>query len=201
MKRKKNNNKGARRHDRHSTGEHVAAYLKLCHDPLRDLRGWMDAAGKGRRGNRRVPARPRADLAGNDRLQPLRAAAGGGLTPSLKSARGKSGRGKASGGGGGGFRHAGFTVAQPVTLRLTSTRAPPAQPVGRQFKAAAGALKRAQRLIRQTEALLRRAEHEATRRTLKPVRRSIHSSRAELWRWYRALGLSWARFVADHGQP
>ncbi len=101
----------------------------------------------------------------------------------------------------GGFRLAGFTVAQPVTLRLTSTRAPPAQPIGRQFKAAASALKRAQRLIRQTEALLRRAEHEATRRTLKPVRRSIHSSRAGLWRWYRARGLTWARFVADHGQP
>jgi len=140
-------------------------------------------------------------LAGDDRLQPLRAAAGGGggLTFPLKSARGKGGRGKASGGGG--FRLAGFSVAQPVTLRLTSTRAPPAQPVGREFKAAAGALKRMQRLIRQTEALLRSAEHEATRRTLKPLRRSIHSSRAELWRWYRARGLTWARFVADHGQP
>lgn len=103
--------------------------------------------------------------------------------------------------GGGGFRLAGFIVAQPVTLRLTSTRAPPATPVGRAFKAAASALKRAQRLIRQTEALLRRAEHEATRRTLKPVRRSIYSSRADLWRWYRARGLSWARFIADHGQP
>lgn len=88
-----------------------------------------------------------------------------------------------------------------MTLRLTSTRAPPAQPVGRQFKAAAGALKRAQRLIRQTEALLRRAEHEATRRTVKPLRPSILTNRAKLWRWYRARGLSWARFVADHGQP
>lgn len=104
--------------------------------------------------------------------------------------------------GSGGFRLAGFIVAQPVTLRLTSTRAPPAQSVERQFRAAAGALKRMQRLIRQTEALLRRAEHEATRRLLRPTRPlRPHTSRAALWRWYRARGLSWARFVADHGQP
>ena len=53
-------------------------------------------------------------------------------------------------------------AAAPVTLSIPG--APPAQPVGREFKAAAGALKRMQRLIRQTEALLRSAEHEATRR-------------------------------------
>ena len=99
------------------------------------------------------------------------------------------------------LRSAALQVSQPITLRLTSTTGPPASSVRKEFRAATQALKLAQRFIRQTEALLRRAEMEATRRILRPIRRSPFTSRAELWRWYRARGLSWARFVADHGGP
>jgi hypothetical protein len=99
---------------------------------------------------------------------------------------------------GGGFRLAAVTLIRPVTLRLTASRAPPPAVVAKQFKAAMRLTKRLQRLIRQTEALHRRVEADIARRRLKPAR-PTHSSRAELWRWYERRGLSWARFVADHG--
>lgn len=85
-------------------------------------------------------------------------------------------------------------------MRLTASSTPPPSVVAKQFKAAMRLTKRLQRLIRQTEALHRRAEAETTRRRLKPTR-PLHSSRAELWRWYEQRGLSWRRFVADHGEP
>lgn len=68
----------------------------------------------------------------------------------------------------------------------------------RDFKAARRQLKRSQAIVRQTVALLDQARREATRRPLRPMR-PLTSSRAELWAWYRRRGLSWARFVADHG--
>ena len=95
------------------------------------------------------------------------------------------------------YRLAAVTVAQPVTLRLTSTRGPPAAV---QAQAAFRDMKRAQRFIRQTEAMLRKAEAETTRRAIRPTR-PLRSSRSALWRWYQANGWSWARFVADHGEP
>lgn len=64
----------------------------------------------------------------------------------------------------------------------------------REFKAAVRQMKQVQRLIRQTEASLRKAEL----RPVRPTRPSL-SSRAELWSWYRRRGLSYARFVAAHG--
>lgn len=60
-------------------------------------------------------------------------------------------------------------------------------------------MKRMQRLIRQSESQLRQAELETTRSRLRPIRRSPFTSRAALWRWYRATGRSWAQFMADHG--
>lgn len=68
--------------------------------------------------------------------------------------------------------------------------------VSASFKQAAGQAKRVQRLIRQTAAQLGKAKAETTRKLLRPTR---PSSRAALWQWYRGRGLSWARFVADHG--
>lgn len=69
-----------------------------------------------------------------------------------------------------------------------------------QAQAAFRDMKRAQRLIRQTEAMLRKAEAETTRRAIRPTR-PLRGSRADLWRWYKVNGWSWARFVADHGEP
>lgn len=70
--------------------------------------------------------------------------------------------------------------------------------VSASFKQAAAQAKRVQRLIRQTAAQLGKAKAETTRKLLRPTR-PLHSSRAALWQWYRGRGLSWARFVADHG--
>lgn len=67
-----------------------------------------------------------------------------------------------------------------------------------EFRSAQRQLKRMQRFARMTEAVIRRAEAEATRRVPRPTR-PLHSSRAALWRWYQSNGWSWARFVADHG--
>lgn len=67
-----------------------------------------------------------------------------------------------------------------------------------EFRSAQRQLKRMQRFARLTEAAIRHAEAEATRRVPRPTR-PLHSSRAALWRWYRSNGWSWARFVADHG--
>lgn len=67
-----------------------------------------------------------------------------------------------------------------------------------EFRAAQRQLKRMQRFARMTEAIVRRAEIEATRRVPRPTR-PLGSSRAALWRWYQSNGWSWARFVADHG--
>lgn len=58
----------------------------------------------------------------------------------------------------------------------------------------------ARRFVRQTETALRDAGAEATRPIIRPTR-PLASSRAALWEWYRRRGLSWARFVADHGGP
>lgn len=68
----------------------------------------------------------------------------------------------------------------------------------REFKAALRAMKRSQQLIRQSASVLRQTEAEAQRRVVRPTR-PVHSSRAALWRWYKANGWSWERFVADHG--
>jgi len=68
----------------------------------------------------------------------------------------------------------------------------------RDFRAARRQLKHSQAIVRQTVALLDQARREATRRPIRPMR-PLTSSRAELWAWYRRRGLSWARFVADHG--
>jgi hypothetical protein len=70
----------------------------------------------------------------------------------------------------------------------------PAANPAREFKTAVRQMKQAQRLVRQTVASLRKAEL----RPVRPTRPSL-SSRAELWSWYRRRGLSYARFVADHG--
>lgn len=67
----------------------------------------------------------------------------------------------------------------------------------RQFRDAMRLFKRSARLIRQTQFLLDQSRRETTRRRSYPVR--PHSNRADLWRWYRLTGRSWAQFVADHG--
>jgi hypothetical protein len=85
-----------------------------------------------------------------------------------------------------------------VTLRLAVSRTSLPSSVATQFKAAMRLTKRLQRFIRQTAAVLWQTEAETTRRSVRPTR-PMHSSRAELWRWYERRGLSWARFVADHG--
>jgi hypothetical protein len=140
-------------------------------------------------------------VASHGRLRPLRAARLASPQP-LRTAKSKGGTsgwgGKSSAGGG--FRLAAAALPRPVTLRLIASRAPPPSVVAKQFKAAMRLTKRLQRLIRQTEALQRQAEAATPRRAMKPTR-PLHSSRADLWRWYRARGLSWARFVADHGAP
>lgn len=83
-----------------------------------------------------------------------------------------------------------------ASQRVTAQRSQAA--VIGEFRSAQRQLKRMQRLARMTEAIIRRAEAEATRRVPRPTR-PLHSSRAALWRWYQSNGWSWARFVADHG--
>ena len=58
-------------HD-YSTGNIVENFISLCHDPLRDLQGWM-GEGKRARGNPdRLLARPRTRLVSNRGLQQVR---------------------------------------------------------------------------------------------------------------------------------
>jgi hypothetical protein len=83
-----------------------------------------------------------------------------------------------------------------ASLRLTTGSA--TATTMRAFKAALRSIKRSEQLIRQSDSLLRQAEAEAQRRSARPTR-PAHTSRAALWRWYKARGLSWDRFVADHG--
>lgn len=84
------------------------------------------------------------------------------------------------------------SASQRATAQSAAARAE------RDFKAARRQLKRSQAIVRQTVALFDQARHEAARRPVRP-QRPMTSSRAELWAWYRRRGLSWERFVADHG--
>lgn len=88
------------------------------------------------------------------------------------------------------------TFWRAASRRVTAQRSQ-ATVIG-EFRSAQRQLKRMQRFARLTEAVIRRAEAEATRRVPRPTR-PRHSSRAALWRWYQSNGWSWARFVADHG--
>lgn len=102
-------------------------------------------------------------------------------------------------GGKGAFTAGSFAAGllwHAASLRATAQTA--AAIAERDFKAARRQLTRSQAIVRQTVALLDQARREATRRPLRPMR-PLTSSRAELWAWYRRRGLSWARFVADHG--
>ena len=82
------------------------------------------------------------------------------------------------------------TNPAPVPVRGLSVVSPPTERRGRG----------SQGLIRQTKTVLKKAEAEATRRFIHPTR-PLRSSRMQLWRWYRANGWSWQRFVAEHGEP
>lgn len=102
-------------------------------------------------------------------------------------------------GGKGAFTAGSFAAGllwRAASLRATAQSA--AAIAERDFRAARRQLKRSQAIVRQTVALLDQARREATRRPIRPMR-PLTSSRAELWAWYRRRGLSWARFVADHG--
>ncbi len=50
----------------------VANFLKLCHDPLHDLRGWLDSHERARGAGDRLPAQPRTRLGGNGGLRQVR---------------------------------------------------------------------------------------------------------------------------------
>jgi hypothetical protein len=84
-------------------------------------------------------------------------------------------------------------IAAAASWRAASLSFASANPA-REFKAAVRQMKQVQRLVRQTEAVL----HKAELRPVRPTRPGL-SSRAELWSWYRRRGLSYARFEADHG--
>lgn len=92
-------------------------------------------------------------------------------------------------------------VAPAASWRVAAVKlaAPPASNPVHAFNAAVRQMKQAQRMVRQTEAILRKAEAATARSTNIQPTRPLHSSRAQLWRWYERRGLSWARFVADHG--
>ena len=64
--------RGRRHCDRYSTKKLTADFIALCHDPLPDLRRWMDADRKGGRTGHHMPARPRARVAGHDRMRSVR---------------------------------------------------------------------------------------------------------------------------------
>ncbi len=55
-------------HD-YSTGNIVDQFLKLCHDPLYDLQGWLDSQEPKRGAGNRLFAQPRTGLAGNSGVQ------------------------------------------------------------------------------------------------------------------------------------
>jgi hypothetical protein len=71
---------GSRAHStqdpRRSTAEIAGDYLRLCRDPLRDLRGWLDEDGQGRGESDLLPTRPLARMGTDDGLRPLREEAG-----------------------------------------------------------------------------------------------------------------------------
>lgn len=83
-----------------------------------------------------------------------------------------------------------------ASLRATAQAS--AAQAERDFKVARRQLKRSQAIVRLTVQLIEQAQREATRPAVRP-KRPLTSSRAALWAWYRRRGLSWARFVADHG--
>jgi hypothetical protein len=62
--------------EKFSAAKIAGDYLKLCRNPLRDLRRWLDADRKGRGKGSRVPARPGTRVAAVDGLRPLRKAGG-----------------------------------------------------------------------------------------------------------------------------
>ena len=55
-------------HD-YSTGNIVDQFLKLCHDPLHDLQGWLDLQEPKRGAGHRLFAQPRTGLGGNGGVQ------------------------------------------------------------------------------------------------------------------------------------
>lgn len=56
-----------------TTGELVGEYLRLCKDPLRDLRGWLDEDRRERGDSDLLPSEPRASMGADDELRPVRA--------------------------------------------------------------------------------------------------------------------------------
>ena len=67
-------------HD-YSTGNIVDQFLKLCHDPLHDLPGWLDSQEPKRGAGNRLFAQPRTGLAGNGGVQQVLSR---GRTPRVK---------------------------------------------------------------------------------------------------------------------
>ncbi len=67
-------------HD-YSTGTIVDKFLKLCHDPLHDLQGWLDSQEPKRGAGNRLFAQPRTGLGGNGGVQQVLSR---GRTPSVK---------------------------------------------------------------------------------------------------------------------
>ena len=63
-------------HGKYSTKNLIGTYLKLCHHPLSDLRGWMDAQGRTGGNGDNLFARPTTSLAANDGLRPVRGTGG-----------------------------------------------------------------------------------------------------------------------------
>jgi hypothetical protein len=57
-----------------STGKIVEQFLALCHDPLQNLQGWMDAHGRQGGHGHGLLARPESGLGGHDELRPVRGA-------------------------------------------------------------------------------------------------------------------------------
>ena len=70
---------------RFSTKKLVEEFLRLCRDPLHDLRGWVDAQGRARGNGHCVPARPGAGLARHSLVQQVRAGIRAGLKDFTRS--------------------------------------------------------------------------------------------------------------------
>jgi hypothetical protein len=59
-----------------TTAEIAGDYIRLCQNPLRDLRGWLDADGRAGGESDLLPSRPLPDMGTNDGLRPVREEAG-----------------------------------------------------------------------------------------------------------------------------